>query len=141
MEGTFTIQSLGQASTNVGVITARDILDCQNNPAVNYADVENVSGGDFWSGLKSFGSKLWPYLQKAHDFIKEHKLLSSGLSLIPHPAAKGLSGVASMFGYGDSGEGGEGDGYGYGEGNGGVLIGGRRMPRKTTSKKITSLLI
>ncbi|HMG17001.1 MAG TPA: hypothetical protein VK590_16200, partial [Saprospiraceae bacterium] len=44
MEGTFTIQGLGQASTNVGVITAKDILDCQDQPGVSYADVENVSG-------------------------------------------------------------------------------------------------
>jgi hypothetical protein len=121
LEGTFTIQSLGQASTNVGVITPRDILDCQSNPAVNYADVESVTGGDFFSGLKSFGSKLWPYIQKAHDFIKDYKILSTGLSLIPHPAAKAASMAAETFGYGE------------GEG---ILIGGRRLPKRQLRKRL-----
>ncbi len=122
LEGTFTIQSLGQASTNIGVITAQDVLDCQNNPHVNYADVENVNGGDFWSGLKSFGSKLWPYLKKAHDFIKDNKLVSSGLAMIPDPRAKALAVAARTVGYGES--------------DGGVLIGGRKMTRAQMRKRL-----
>jgi hypothetical protein len=127
LEGTFCIQGLGQASTNIGVLTPQDVLDCQQRDSVSYSDVEDVNGGDFWSGLKNFGSKLWPFITKAHDFIKEHKLLSRGLSMIPHPGAKGLSVVADTLGYG------EGDGVMAGtrhrKGHGGVLLGGEHLSR------------
>jgi hypothetical protein len=135
LEGTFTIQTLGQSSTNIGVLTPNDVLDCQQNEAVSYSDVENVNGGDFWSGLKEFGSKLWPYISKAHDFIKEHKLLSKGLKLIPHPVGQLLSTGAKVVGYGeDNGEGVMAGAHhrkhhmrGYGEG--GVLLGGEGLSR------------
>lgn len=126
LEGTFTIQGLGQASTNIGVITARDVLDCQQNPSVNYADVESVNGGDFWSGLKSFGSKLWPFLSKAHDFIKDHKLLSRGLSLIPDPTAKTLAVAADVMGYGECG----------GARRAGVLVGGKQLDRSKMRRRL-----
>lgn len=129
MEGTFTIQGLGQASTNIGVITAKDVLDCQQNPHVSYADVENVNGGDFWSGLKSFGAKLLPFLRKAHDFVKKNKLISSGLSMIPHPAGKVGSVITDALGYGDYGGVRAGD-------CGGVLIGGRNLNRTQMRKKL-----
>ena len=47
LEGTFTIEGLGRASTNVGVISSTDILDAHSKPFVNYKDVEHVNGGDF----------------------------------------------------------------------------------------------
>lgn len=121
MEGTFTIQGLGQASTNVGVITPKDILDCQNNPMVNYADVEAINGGDFLSGLKSFGSKLLPFLQKAHDFIKKNKLVSKGLSYLPHPGAQVGSKAAEFLGYGE------------GEG---VMVGGKNLSRVQMRRRL-----
>lgn len=155
LEGTFTIQGLGQASTNIGVLTPNNVLDCQQMDSVSYNDVQNVVGGDFWSGLKDFGAKLWPYIKKAHDFIKEHQLVSKGLSLIPHPAGKVASTVASTLGYGE-GEGGRyhamrgrhykgygegegvyaGDGVMAGEGEGGVLVGGRRLSRKEMMNRL-----
>lgn len=131
LEGTFTIQGLGQASTNIGVITARDVLDCQQNPSVNYADVESVNGGDFWSGLKSFGSKLWPFLSKAHDFVKDHKLLSRGLSMIPDPIAKSLATAADVIGYGECG----GEGVMMGR-RAGVLVGGKQLNRSNMRRRL-----
>jgi len=125
LEGTFTIQSMGQASINIGVITPTDVLDCQESASINYADVEEVSGGDFFSGLKAFGTKLLPYLRMAHDYIKENKLLSKGLSYIPHPAGKAASTVASVLGYGE----GEGEGEG-------VLVGGRRLQKKQLHNRL-----
>jgi hypothetical protein len=113
MEGTFTIQGLGQASTNVGVITAKDVLDCRNNPIISYADVEAVNGGDFFSGLKSFGSKL-------NNFLKRTKLISTGLSMIPHPAGKVGSTIVDALGYGE----------------GGVLVGGKQMSRAQMRKRL-----
>ncbi len=128
LEGTFTIQGLGQSSTNIGVLSPQDVLDCQQNDHVSYNDVQDVNGGDFWSGLKSFGSKLWPYISKVHDFIKDNKLLSKGLSLIPHPAATMGATAATALGYGQGGArvGGEG----------GVLLGGRELSRKKMMSRL-----
>lgn len=120
LEGTFTIQGLGQSSTNIGVISPKDVIDSESRPGISYADVEDVNGGDFWSGLKSFGSKLLPFLQKAHDFVKEHKLLSRGLSMVPHPGAQGLSKIADTLGYGE----------------GGVLLGGAKLSRSQMRRRL-----
>ena len=143
MEGTFTIQGLGQASSNVGVLTPQNVLDCQQMDSISYSDVEDVQGGDFWSGLKNFGSKLWPFISKAHDFIKEHKLLSRGLSLIPDPTAKVLSTAADAIGYGEGvmvggrrGRHHRGQGVMAGEGEGGVLLGGAHLQRKEMMSRL-----
>jgi hypothetical protein len=119
LEGSFTIQGVGSASTNIGVLTPRDVLDCMQNGHVNYADVERVNGGDFWSGLKNFGAKLWPYLKQAHDYIKKHHLLSEGLEFVPHPAAQVAAKGAKFLGYGE-----------------GVTMGGRQMSRARMRKRL-----
>lgn len=130
-EGTFTIQGLGSASTNIGVITSKDILDCQSRPWVDYNDIQKVNGGDFFSGLRDFGSKI-------HDFIKSNKLISrallsplgtladTGLSMltgVPLPASKPLGYLAQHYGYGE----------GY---DGGELVGGRRLARGQLRKRL-----
>ncbi len=111
LEGTFTIQSVAQASVNIGVLSPQDVLDCHNRPHAALADVEEVNGGDFWSGLKSFGTKL-------HNFIRDHKLISKGLSVVPHPAAQVASRAADAFGYG------------------GVVLGGKKMSRAQMRKRL-----
>jgi hypothetical protein len=103
LEGVFCIEGLGRAGTQIGVISSQDILDAQSSPFISYNDVQSVNGGDIWSGLKDFGQKLLSGLRTAHDFIKEHKLLSTGLSAIPHPIAQTASKVAQTFGYGEGG--------------------------------------
>jgi hypothetical protein len=39
-------------------------------------------------------------LRKAHSFAKENKLISRGLSMIPHKYAKTAGTIASSLGYG-----------------------------------------
>ncbi len=129
LEGVFTISGLGRSSTNVGVITSKDILDAQSKPFVNYNDIEHINGGDFLSGLRDFGKKIVSGLKSVHDFIKDKKLVSKGLSFIPHPAAQVASKAVDVFGYGE----GEGEDYGYGEG---VLVGGKRMGRSELQKRL-----
>jgi len=129
LEGVFTIQGLGQASTNIGVITSQDILDAQMKPWVNYNDVQSVNGGDFWSGLKDFGRKI-------NDFLKSTKIVSrtlnsplgsladmglTSLTGVPLPVSKTLGSVANYYGYG-AGE--------------GVVVGGRRLPKGTLRKRL-----
>jgi hypothetical protein len=104
-EGTFTVEGIGKASTNIGVISSQDILDAMSSPWVDYNDVQCVNGGNFLSGLKSFGNKLW-------KFAKETKAISKGLRAVPNPYAQmGATAAESL-------------GLGYMDG--GVAIGGRR---------------
>lgn len=123
LEGTFTVQSMGQCSTQVGVITPQDILSCQERPAINYKDVENVNGGDFWSGLVNFGSKLFP-------FLRDNKIISTVSGMIPHPIAQGISTAAKAVGFGMDGMMASGE-------DGGVLLGGRRLHRQNLRKNMS----
>ena len=143
LEGTFTIEGLGRASTNIGVITSKDILDAHSKPFVNYKDVECVNGGDFFSGLKDFGRKIL-------SGLRESKGISNTLSMIPHPLAQLGAPIARFLGFGEGEEEGgccEGRGYheGHGnmEGNGaiagdGVLLGGKRMSRTQLRNRLRS---
>jgi hypothetical protein len=63
-EGTFTIEGLGKACTNLGVISSQDILNCKSNPFYNYNDVQNVNGGNFWDSLKNIGSRVYRTLKE-----------------------------------------------------------------------------
>jgi hypothetical protein len=122
LAGTFTVQGSNQCSAQIGVISPTDILDANSQKGISYDMVKDHEGGNFWDSLKAIGSKILPFLRGAHDFIKENKLLSKGLSLVPHPGAQIGSKAARLVGYGD------GDGYGYDE-MGGVRVGGRRGKR------------
>lgn len=110
LEGTFTIPQAGRALINIGVITSQDILDAQAKPGINYHDVENVQGGNFFSGIKDF------FVNKVLPAVKTfvgNKGISQTLGAIPHPIAQVGSTVAHAFGLGEV------DGSG-------VLVGGRR---------------
>lgn len=121
LEGTFTISGLGRAHTQIGVISSKDILDAASSPFINYNDVQDVNGGDFLSSLKQFGESILSGLRTAHDFIKNNKILSKGLSFIPHPLGQVGSKVADALGYGD------------GEG---VMVGGKMMSRKSLRDRL-----
>jgi hypothetical protein len=55
------------------------------------------------SGPAAMFSEPKSALGSIHDFVKKHQLVSKGLSLISHPAAKAASHVARAFGYGEDG--------------------------------------
>lgn len=122
LEGTFTIISAGNASLNVGVLSQQDVLDCHQAPHIGYGEAFDAAGGDFFSGLKDFGTKLWSYLKPAHDFVKKHQLLSKGLQFVPE-VGPALSTVAKTFGYGEQEAGLQGQG-------------GRMLPRSKLHERI-----
>ena len=102
MTGSFTIEGLGRASTNIGVITSKDILDCQAKPYANYQDIMDVNGGNFWDSIKNFGSKV-------NDFLKQHQVISTILNspagkildaTTGLPIARFAAPIAQHFGYG-----------------------------------------
>jgi hypothetical protein len=93
-EGTFTVPSIGQGMSQIGVLSSQNILEASENGYVSYNDAEKVNGGDFFSGLKDF---FW----QVHNFVKKNKLISKGLSLNPETAPFGLA--AELLGYGEGG--------------------------------------
>ena len=137
LEGVFTIEGLGRASTNVGVITSQDILDAKSKPSISYKDVEHVNGGNFFSGLIDFGKKIIGKL-------RDSKAISNTLSAIPHPFAQIGAPIARVLGFGDgvyaAGDGGVllgGDeGGDYGDDYGGEVIGGRSVSRSELIKRL-----
>jgi hypothetical protein len=127
LEGVFTIEGIGRASTNIGVITSQDILYAKQSPWINYKDVESVNGGDFFSGIKDFFTQTLPSAFKTgHDYVKNNKLISKGLAGIPHPLAQLGSTVANALGYGED------DGM-MGQG---VLVGGRQLSRDQLKRRL-----
>jgi hypothetical protein len=120
-EGTFTVEGLGKASTNIGVISSQDILDARQSPFVNYCDVQEVNGGNFLSGLKNFGHKfsqgIQKYGPKAWDFVKKDLI----------PVAKEVAPLLPLLGLGEQCMCPRCRGQGCDAcGNGGVLIGGAK---------------
>jgi hypothetical protein len=120
-EGVFTITKLGSASKQLGVVSKSDVLSAAQNPFIDYKDVEDVNGGNFLSGLKDFGQKLFRGL-------KESKAISKGLKAlgaIPSPytqlAAQFAPAVESL-GLGEDGE--------------GVLVGGRHLSRAALKSRL-----
>ena len=69
--------------------------EVHNAPIVDlpYRSYQEIIGGGLWDVLKNVG-------KKAADFAKEKKLISTGLSMIKHPAAQVASQAASALGYG-----------------------------------------
>jgi hypothetical protein len=113
-EGTFTVSALGQSIAQLGVISKQDILDAKRSPFINYHDIQAINGGDFFSGLKDFGSRI-------NQFLKDSKLISTLAPLIP-----GIGGPASQIarnlGYGYDGE--------------GVMAGGKKLSKAQLRKAL-----
>lgn len=56
----------GQVNYSVGVLSPIDVLNStENTHIVDYDDVMSISGGDFLSGMKSFGEKILGALKTA----------------------------------------------------------------------------
>lgn len=94
-EGTFNVRD-GNCSHMIGVLSRKDVLDSRRVPGITYSRAMDIYGGSFFS-------KLGSAFRKAHDWAKENKILSKGLSILPHPAAKVAAKAADMAGYGMSG--------------------------------------
>ncbi len=121
MEGVLTISQLGACVHQLGVVSKMDVLEVQDQPGLNYRDVQRVNGGDFLDSLANFGSRI-------NEFLKSSKLISTVSGLIPHPLGQVGSQVARSLGYG----------YEGGCEEGGIAIGGKRMSKKEIRKTLMS---
>jgi hypothetical protein len=109
-----------------GVIDSVLGVSGQDGPYMPYDKAMKHYGGSF----RDFLNKIADVGKKVFNFVKDNKIVSGIASLIPHPAAQAISGVAQKIGFGDGyGDGydnGDGYGDGYDNGNGGMSVGGRR---------------
>jgi hypothetical protein len=93
-EGIFTIPKLGAATIEQGVLTQQNVLNSAKNGSVSYKEVENVNGGDVFSGIREFFS------EKILPLIKESKIASTLASFLPVVGTP-LSKTISNLGYGN----------------------------------------
>jgi len=109
-EGTFTILD-NRSVSQIGVITAQDVLDAKQNLSdyVDYELIQEVNGGNFFSGLKAFGSKIMDSLRTAG-----RKAYQIGKKIAPY-VKTGIDVAKTLAPYLA--------GLGEGEYDGGVLIG------------------
>jgi len=114
-EGTLTVPGLGNAVTQLGVLSKQDIINAREQPGISYRDIQDVNGGDFLSGLKNFASKI-------NDFLKSSKLASNLANIIPI-AGPAISKSLNNLGYGCEEE-------------GGVPVGGKRMSKAKLRKSL-----
>lgn len=119
-EGTFNVRD-GNCSHMIGVLSRQDVLNAKRVPGITYKKAYDVYGGSFFTKVKDA-------LRAAHDYAKEHKLVSKGLALIPDQRAQMASRVASTMGYGISG----------GNLKGGAI---KKKSKKTIEEKLQTSLI
>lgn len=142
-EGVFTVLD-NRSVSQIGVVSKLDVIESRMSPYVDYNVLYNIHGGNFFSSIKSFGEKVLSGLKRVHDFAKQHKLLSRGLSavsLIPQAAAVAgpAAQIARAVGYGDGGvlvDPSQWADYGPMQGSGRYKRGGKKMSRADLRKHI-----
>lgn len=72
-EGIFTIQN-GLGIAQIGILSKDDVLNAQAVEGVNYEDVLDVYGGDFFSDVGAFFKKIPSGLKKVSQFTQENIL-------------------------------------------------------------------
>ncbi len=139
VEGVFTISGVGSATAQLAPLSSLDVLDATTKPGINFNEVESMGGGrrrhggDFWSTLSNIGSKIAEHLPAIHKFVKDNKLVSQGLALVPHSGFQAASQLANQFGYGHGGL----SVGGCENVNGGIAIqGGKMMTKKQLQKSL-----
>jgi hypothetical protein len=112
-EGTWTIQN-GQAYQQVGILSQQDVLDAKFAPGIGYDDVIDLYGGDFFSDVKSFIKKIPGGIAKGAKFAKDEIL----------PVAEAVLKVLPLLGLGVKGT------------RGGLIVGGKKIPRSELRKML-----
>lgn len=90
------IPKSGQSSIVSGFITENDVRRASSLPAYPMEfSHDDVFGGSWWDRIKNIGKSVF-------NFIKDNKLLSKGLSMIPQTAA--YAPIADSLGLGQGGK-------------------------------------
>ena len=104
--GIFSIQN-GLAYQQTGIISEQDVLDVKFMPGIEYSDVQDLYGGDFFSDVQAFIKKIPGGIRKGAKFLKDDIL----------PIAEAVMKVLPLLGLGVKST------------RGGLLIGGKKVPR------------
>lgn len=72
-EGTFTIDKLGVASIHLGDLTTNDVLEAQPRDDVSYYDLQDMTGGSWFDGLKKGFMMPFNAIRKASEYINPIK--------------------------------------------------------------------
>lgn len=94
----------GTALVYQGYITENDVQKALSLPAhpTNF-EQSNIYGGS----IGDFFGKIFGFVKPILNALKGTKAISTGLSMVPHPVAQGLSSVADIFGYANPAMGGK----------------------------------
>lgn len=131
-EGTFSTLEMGTTTySNIGVVSAQDVLNAEHAPYVAYSHLDSPFGGNFLDSLKKFG-------KQAYRYLREHKPISKGLKLVPHPYAQIGSQVADVLGFGEGARVG-GELYGDIDYEGDALVGGKKMSKRKLKERLRYL--
>jgi hypothetical protein len=139
-EGTFTIEN-NRSISQIGVVSKNDVLNAQTNmsPFVDYYEIQDVNGGDFFSGLKNFGTRVRDWIKNAYAKGKDIYEKVKPYAETAYDIAKY---AAPLLGFGE-GEGcddmenmqdmhhGSGPMYASGE-----LVGGKMMNRRKLASRM-----
>lgn len=117
-EGLFTIRD-GMGLAQIGVLTKEDVLQSEQRPGVEYEDVLDLYGGDFFSDVGMFLKKLPGGIREGAEFVKD--------DILPIAAA-----VAPLLGLGKGGRLQVIEGK---SAQGGLMVGGRKMTRSDLRKR------
>lgn len=96
--------------TFLGILNENEVLNMPIRHDISYSALQKIYGGDFFSKFKDFFTNIG-------NTIKDNKLISRSLGMIPHPLGQIGSTIASAFGLGNE--------YGDGYGKAGVMAGRR----------------
>ena len=69
-EGTFTIQE-NRSIAQIGVVSKQDVLDAELAPEVEYDSLDEMYGGNFFSGLKDISNSVLDVAKKALPIARE----------------------------------------------------------------------
>lgn len=137
------LQTMQDGQCNLNTTVINNINELQQSQ-ISYNEMQALYGGmiagDFKSFMKSSFGKIKEIAGPINDILRETKLISKIAPMIPYVGSV-VAPVARSLGYGEEYEG--GDFYaqnnnrgGFIAGNGGILAGGKQLPRSVLQKQI-----
>lgn len=112
--------SNGSAVQQIGVLSQTDILDASNYPEVGKIKIDSIYGGSFLSDVGNFfgsvGKSIYSGVKSAAPYLKQGFEIAKEAA----PYVKGAVDLAKTFGAGE----------------GGVIVGGRRVPRRKLQQNL-----
>lgn len=83
-DGTFTIQNLSGIQ-QVGVITPQEILNLSASPDAEVVELDQMMGGNFWTGLKDFGEGFVKGVERVLPVIEKGVEIGSKVAPLVAP--------------------------------------------------------